>query len=222
MLNIGYLVPFVVVKAMPDYDSFLTTLIDKGVFALLPRRYAFKDYRVGEAGWASVFGIKGARIILSQKSPQYVRKILEYLLSPLIKEEIIKFKRVARLADANFHKVAVAVNNPEKYSQRDVVKMCRPCFEDLKNYVSEKVIIVKYSEDTEEYIINALSPAPPERIDKVILNKGAHEAEVFVEDKYVGYFLGPKGQNVSTASKLTGFKITIIYPGKEKSKEADQ
>lgn len=221
MLNVGYLVPFVVVKAMPDYDSFLTTLIDKGVFALLPRRYAYKEYKTGEAGWASVFGVKGARIILSQKSPQYVRKILEYLLSPLIKEERIKFKRVAKLTNANFHKVAVAVDNPQKYSQSDVVKLCRPCFEDLKNYVSEKVIIVKYSDDIEEYIINALSPAPPEHIDKVILHKDSFKAEVHVEDKYVGYFLGPKGQNVATASKLTGFKITIIYPGKEKPKEAD-
>jgi N utilization substance protein A len=209
MLNIGYLVPFIVVKALPDYDSYLATLIDKGVFAQLPRRYAFKDYKTGETGWAAVFGIKGARIILSQKSPQYIRKILEFLLSSLIKEGRIKFKRVAKLANANFHKVAVAVDAPDSYSQRDVVKLCMPCFEDLRNYVSEKVIIVKYSEDIEEYIINSLSPAPPEHVSKVILFKDTDEAMVYVEREYAGYFLGPKGQNVSTASKLTGFRINI-------------
>jgi N utilization substance protein A len=209
MLTIGYLIPFLVVKALPDYDSFLVTLIDKGVFAQLPKRYAFKDYKTGESGWAAVFGIKGSRIILSQKSPQYVRKILEFLLSSLIKEGKIKFKRVAKLANANFHKVAVAADDSENYSQRDVVKLCMPCFQDLKNYVSEKVIIVKYSEDMEEYIINSLSPAPMEHITKVILLKDTDEAIVYVEDKYAGYFFGPKGQNVSTASKLTGYKINI-------------
>jgi N utilization substance protein A len=209
MLTVGYLIPFLVVKALPDYDSFLVTLIDKSVFAQLPRKYAFKEYKVGEAGWAAVFSIKGSRVILSQKSPQYVRKILEYLLSALIQEGKIKFKRVAKLAAAKFYKIAVSA--PDTYTQGDVVKLCAPFFQDAKNYISEKIIIVKYSEDIEEYIINALSPAPSDHVDKVILSKDTKNASITVEREYVGYFLGPKGQNVSTASKLTGFKITI-YP----------
>ncbi len=70
MLKVGYLIPFTVIKNMPDHDSYLTVIPQKGILAQLPKKYARKEYRIGDSDWASVFMIKGARITLSQKSSQ--------------------------------------------------------------------------------------------------------------------------------------------------------
>ncbi len=208
MLNIGYLIPFLVIKALPDYDSYLVTLIDKGVLAQLPRRYAFKDYKIGETGWASVFNIQGSRVTLSQKSTQYVRKIMEHILSPLLKEKKIKVKRVAKMAAASFFKVAV--ESLCGMSNKDILNELRPYLKETKDYIAEKVIIVKYSDDALEYIINSLVPAPLNRIEQIMIRKDISQVKISVPEKYVGIFLGPKAMNVLTAAKLTGYNIKII------------
>jgi len=207
MLNIGYLVPFTILKALPDYESYLVVLIDKGVLAQLPRKYAMRPYRIGESGWASVFNMKGSRITLSQKSTQYVRKIMEHILTPLLQENRIKVKRVAKMADGTFYKVAVESLTGK--SGGDLLNEVRPYLEKTKEHISEKVIIVKYSSDLEEYIANSLVPAPIGKIGNIMVFEGMKEAEVKVPKEFVGKFLGPKAMNVLTAAKLTGYKIEV-------------
>jgi N utilization substance protein A len=208
MLNVGYLVPFMVLKALPDFDSYLVVLVEKGILAQLPKRHAMRKFRIGETGWASVFAIKGSRVTLSQKSTQYVRKITEFILAPFIQSGAIKVKRVAKISAGNFYKVAVQCDNG--MSPKALVKASMPYLKKAIDYLNEKIILVKYSDDIQEYIANALTPAPIEEVRKVIYFKDMKEANVYVTKEYAGYFLGPKGQNVSTASKLTGCKIIII------------
>jgi hypothetical protein len=52
MIHIGYLVPFTILKGLPDYEAYLVVLINKGIMAQLPRKYAMHDYKIGESGWA--------------------------------------------------------------------------------------------------------------------------------------------------------------------------
>ncbi|HLE18267.1 MAG TPA: hypothetical protein VI728_08285 [Syntrophales bacterium] len=206
-MQIGHLVNFFVVKAMPDYDSYLVCLQGGELLALLPRKYANRLYKVGETGWAAVFEIKGARINLSQKSPQYIRKILEYLTAPLIQEKKIRFKKVALVAGAPFCKVAVAVDN--EMSQKDLVELCKPYLADLKQYIAEHVTFVKYSDDIEKYVVNALSPGPKKAIKKVIFFQESNTAAVYVKSSSLAIFYGRHGQNVAAAAKLTGITIEI-------------
>lgn len=207
MLNIGYLVPFTILKALPDYESYLVVLIDKGVLAQLPKKYAMRHYRIGESGWAAVFDIKGSKITLSQKSTQYVRKIMEHILSPLLQEGRIKVKRVAKMAGGSFYKVAI--DSLTGLSNIDLLNEVRPYLEKTKEYIGEKVIIVKYSNDAEQYIVNSLVPAPVGKINNFRIFKDFKRAEIIVPEQYLGKFLGPKAMNVLTAAKLTGYKIVI-------------
>ena len=209
VLKIGYLVPFIVVKNLPDYDSLLVTIPAKGILAQLPKRYALKTYRVGESAWAAVFDMKGARIILSQKSPQYVRKILEYLTKDLITQGRIKFKKVAKLSSANFFKVAVQPLK-EDLSQMELTSLLSPYLKNLKDYIQEKVVVIKYSKSVEEYIKNSLFPTPPSAIKRVIYIKDMESATVYVDQDHLATALGKKGRNVATARKLTGVNIELI------------
>lgn len=74
----------------------------------------------------------------------------------------------------------------------------------------EKVDVIQYSEDPEEYIVNALSPA---KISKVDLDEENHVATVYADEDQLSLAIGKSGQNVRLASKLTGWKIDVVESG---------
>jgi N utilization substance protein A len=207
-----------VVKALPDHDSLLTIIAGTELMALLPKKYANRVYRVGESTVASIFAVEGSRITLSQRSSQYFRKLVELLLSPLLLEGRVEVKRAATIIGARFAKVAVkgsnSGNTSEKWSPKnlmdeDPLKICIPYLRDLKRYTDDTVTLVKFSPDLREYVINSLSPAPRERVKKVIHFQTLREVLVRVEPPYLGLFLGKGGMNVAVASKLVGVSIKI-------------
>ena len=71
----------------------------------------------------------------------------------------------------------------------------------------EKIDIVDYSEDSAEFVANALSPA---RVTRVIIEDAdARLAQVIVPDYQLSLAIGKEGQNARLAHKLTGWKIDI-------------
>jgi N utilization substance protein A len=204
MVKVGHLVPVTIVKALPNYDSYLTLIAGTELLAILPKKYANRIFRIGDNTLASIFQIQGSRITLSQKSPQYFRKLMELLLSPLLKEGKIQVKRAAMVSGSKFAKVAI-----ESLNDTDPVKQCLPYLKSVKQYTDDTITLIRYSKDIKEYIVNALSPAPPEMVRKVIHFKSSREADVYVDPGYVGLFLGKGGANVASASKLTGVSINI-------------
>lgn len=201
-IKVGYLVPITVVKALPDYRSYLTLIMGTELMAILPKDRANKIYRVGDSTLASIFAIHEGRIFLSQKSAQYFRKLLELLLSPLLQAGKVEVKKAA--VSSNFAKVAIAGLNGD-----DPVGYALPYLKDLKQYTPDTVTLVKFSENLKEYVVNALVPAPRERVKKVIHFQTLREVLVTVEPSFVGKFLGKGGMNVVTASKLVGTAIKI-------------
>ncbi|NCS32380.1 transcription termination factor NusA [bacterium] len=71
----------------------------------------------------------------------------------------------------------------------------------------EKMDIILWSSDTEEFIKNALSPA---QIVKVTIDEKNKTAKVEVEEEELSLAIGKEGQNVRLASKLTGYRIDIV------------
>jgi N utilization substance protein A len=69
----------------------------------------------------------------------------------------------------------------------------------------EKIDIIKYSENMEEYIKEALSPA---NVRQVIVD-GERSCRVLVDDDQLSLAIGKEGQNARLAVRLTGFKIDI-------------
>jgi N utilization substance protein A len=71
----------------------------------------------------------------------------------------------------------------------------------------EKIDIVDYSEDSAEFVANALSPARVTRVN--IVDADARLAQVIVPDYQLSLAIGKEGQNARLAHKLTGWKIDI-------------
>jgi len=201
---VGHLVPVMVVKALPDHDSLLTIVAGTELMALLPKSYSNRTYRVGDNTLASIYSIDGARIILSQRSSQYFRKLTELLLSPLLQDGKIEVKRAATALNARFAKVSIKSLNGE-----EPLPVSIPYLKDLKRYTDDTITLVKFSHDLREYVVNSLSPAPRERVKKVIHFQTLREVLVTVEPQYLGLFLGKGGMNVAVSSKLVGVSIKI-------------
>ncbi len=70
----------------------------------------------------------------------------------------------------------------------------------------EKIDIVTYDDDPEQFIRNALSPA---EIDTIALNETAKSAQVYVSEDQQSIAIGRGGQNVRLASVLTGYELNI-------------
>ena len=71
----------------------------------------------------------------------------------------------------------------------------------------EKVDLIAYSQDMEEFIANALSPA--KNLNVSITDEKKKEALVIADDENLSLAIGKKGINVKLASKLTKYTINI-------------
>ena len=70
----------------------------------------------------------------------------------------------------------------------------------------EKIDIVNYSENPEEYIAAALSPS---EVLSVTMLEDGKSCRVVVPDSQLSLAIGKEGQNARLAAKLTGYKIDI-------------
>jgi N utilization substance protein A len=70
----------------------------------------------------------------------------------------------------------------------------------------EKIDIVSYSENLEEFVAKALSPA---KVTEVRVSADATQADVIVPDFQLSLAIGREGQNARLAARLTGVRIDI-------------
>lgn len=148
----------------------------------------------------------GAReLILSRADPEIVVKLFAREV-PEINSGAVEIKAIAREA-GNRTKIAVFSNQ----SGVDPVGSCvgqkgvrvQAVISELNE---EKIDVISYSENTESFITQALSPA--EGIS-VKLNEKEKVAQVLMPEDQLSLAIGKEGQNVRLASKLTGWKIEI-------------
>ena len=71
----------------------------------------------------------------------------------------------------------------------------------------EKIDIIEYSKDSQQFIKNALSPAKDPHV--FITDEKKNEALVVVDKENFSLAIGKKGLNVKLASRLTHFKIDV-------------
>lgn len=148
---------------------------------------------------------KGPQIFVSRTHPGLLKRLFE-LEVPEIYEGVVEIKSVAREAGYR-SKIAV-------YSQQEEVDPVGACVgpkgarvQTIVNELKgEKIDIVKWSNDIETYISNALSPS---KVVSVEVNEQEKMARVIVPDYQLSLAIGKEGQNARLAAKLTGWKIDI-------------
>ena len=160
---------------------------------------------------------KGPQIHVSRTHPGLVKRLFE-LEVPEIFEGVVEIKNISREAGSR-SKIAVYSNNEEV----DPMGACvgpkgvrvQSIVNELKN---EKIDIIKWSKDPEEFIANSLSPA---KVLSVVVNEENKSCKVVVDDNQLSLAIGKEGQNVRLAAKLTNWKIDIKSKSQKEAQDEE-
>lgn len=149
-----------------------------------------------------------AQIICSRKHPGFVAQM--FLMNvPEIEDGTVEIKAIAREAGYR-SKVAVTSHHQDV----DAVGACvgpagqraRAVQKELHNEDLERIDIIRWSDDPEKFVANALSPA---KVTNVYLYPDDGTAMIVVPDYQLSLAIGREGQNARLAARLTGWRIDI-------------
>ena len=194
------------------YEGGAATVQLANVEAILPRgeQIPGETHHVNERVRTTVFEVRKAgsrvKVILSRARPQLVQRLFEQEI-PEIADGVIQIRAMAREPGYR-SKVAVSSSDPRV----DCVGACVGVRGNrIKNIVDElageRIDIVRWDENLEVLIPNALQPA---EVEQVILCKMLGRGIVLVREDQLSLAIGRRGQNVRLASKLSGWDIEIM------------
>jgi len=161
---------------------------------------------------------KGPELLISRTHRNLVKKLLE-LEIPEIKSGLVEIKSIAR--DPGVRCKVAVYSSDEKI---DPIGSCvgqkgvrvQNIMEELNG---ERIDIIQWSENMEDYIKTALAPA---KTSVIQLDSKGRRATVYVQPDQRPLAIGKQGQNVRLASILTGWEIDIMdiseYSGSPEAK----
>jgi len=149
---------------------------------------------------------RGPQLILSRGNEAFV----EYLFRqevPEMETGAVEIKKIAREAGRRT-KLAVASTVPGVDPVGTFVGGHGTRVQAVMNEIGdqEKIDIITFDENSEQFIRNALSPADVVRVE---IDEAAKRAKVFVNEDQQSIAIGRGGQNVRLASHLTGYELDI-------------
>ncbi|QEG37091.1 transcription termination factor NusA [Bythopirellula goksoeyrii] len=194
------------------YEGGAATVTLTNVEAILPRSEQIpgETHHVNERVRATVFEVRksGSRIkvILSRARPHLVQRLFEQEIPEII-DSVIEIRAISREPG---YRSKVAVSSSDQ--RVDCVGACVGVRGNrIKNIVDElggeRIDIVRWDDNLEVLIPNALQPA---EVEQVILCRMLGRAIVLVREDQLSLAIGRRGQNVRLASKLSGWDIEIM------------
>ncbi len=187
-------------------------LIDLGKFeGRIPsrERVVTEDYNVGDRIRVYVVAVeneaRGPEIILSRSHPNFVRRLFESEVAE-IADGTVELRGVAR--EAGYRTKVAVSSNDEKV---DPVGACVGLRGSrVKNIVrelnNEKVDIIRWSSDPEEFVVEALKPA---NIRSIKLDEANRVVSVTVDEDELSKAIGRRGQNARLSAKLLGWDVQV-------------
>lgn len=159
---------------------------------------------------------RGPQLILSRGNEAFI----EYLFRqevPEMETGAVEIKAIAREAGRRT-KLAVSSTVPGVDPVGTFVGGHGTRVQAVMNEIGdqEKIDIITFDENSEQFIRNALSPA---EVVKVEIDEKDKRAKVFVAEDQQSIAIGRGGQNVRLASRLTGYELDIETATTEKPAE---
>jgi N utilization substance protein A len=163
-----------------------------------------------------------SQVIISRADPLFMERLFE-LEVPEMEEGLIEIKKIVR-EPGERAKVAVT-----SYDERvDPVGACvgmkgARIHAVVRELGNENIDVIHWTDDKEEFIRRALSPATPVSIainDKLVPPR----AKVIVQSDEVSQAIGKGGINIRLASRLTGYEIDVYreIPSTEEDIEIEE
>lgn len=156
---------------------------------------------------------RGVNLELSRSHPRFLESLFA-IESPEIANGVVEIKSIAREAGSR-SKIAVYSNDANIDPIGACVGQKGVRVTTVMNELGgEKIDIIEWSENPEEFVASSLSPA---KILSINLKEEEKVATIEVAEDQLSLAIGKGGQNVRLAAKLTGYRIDI--KGTEKPAE---
>jgi N utilization substance protein A len=151
-------------------------------------------------------GFRGPQLVVSRGNTSFIEWLFRAEV-PEMESGAVEIKGIAREAGVR-SKIAVASNVPGVDPVGTFVGGHGTRVNAVMSEVGEqeKIDIIVWSDNTVDYITNALSPT---KVARVVLDETTKKAKVLVPEDQLSVAIGKSGQNVRLASKLTGYELDI-------------
>ncbi len=211
--KVGEIISARVEKVDPENKNVLLSVENHQLMLFANEQLPNDHFEVGET--VRVYAVnltsneRHCALKISRTHPGLVRKLLE-LEVPEVHSGLIEVKGIAREAGL---RTKISVQSHQE--NLDPVGSCIGAKGIRINQIvqelgGEKIDVIPYRENPEEYIREALAPAKV--VEAVILeDKQRKERVAFVSvpDNQLSLAIGNRGQNAKLAARLTGYKIDI-------------
>ncbi len=151
---------------------------------------------------------KGPQIIVSRSHRNMLRRLLEFEV-PEIYNGLVEIKSIAREAGYRSKVAVVALQDGIDPVGACVGQGGRRIQSIVKELHDEKIDVIEWNPNQEQFISKALSPATVSRVFLDDDPDAGRTAIVIVPDDYLSLAIGREGQNARLAAKLTGWRIDI-------------
>ena len=190
-----------------------SAIIESGrLEAMLPRDQMIpkENLRMGDRVRAYVWKIdrasRGPQLLLSRTAPEFLVKLFE-LEVPELEDGLLEIKAAARDPGS---RAKIAVHSRDR--RIDPIGTCVGMRGSRVQAVTselagERVDIILWSEDSAQFVVNALAPA---EVSKIKMDEETHSMDIVVDEENLAQAIGRSGQNVRLASELTGWEINIM------------
>jgi len=159
---------------------------------------------------------KGPAILLSRAYPKFVSKLFE-LEVPEISQGQVIIKAIAREAGSRSKVALISTAEGIDPIGSAVGQRGSRVMAVISELGGEKIDIIQYSDEPEDFIANSLSPAKVTEVKVMPKNR----AVCIVPEDQLSLAIGKDGQNVRLAAKLTGWKIDVRAEEGEDGVEAE-
>ncbi|MGB6221968.1 transcription termination factor NusA [Haloferula sp.] len=187
-------------------------MLDLGKFeGVMPsrERVQTEEYNIGDRIRAYVVAVenegRGPEIILSRSHPNFVRRLFEAEVNE-ISDHTVEIRGIAREAGYRT-KVAVWSNDPKVDPVGACVGMKGARVKNIvRELNNEKVDIIRWSDDPEEFVREALKPAT---LRSVTIDEEKRVVLVTVDEEDLSKAIGRRGQNARLSSRLMGWDVQV-------------
>ena len=207
--NIGELVSGVV-KRM-DRNGFYID-IGNNAEAFLPRREMIHKEAIRPQDRIKAIlkdintDLKGPPLILSRVMPEFLIELFKIEV-PEITQNLISIVGASR--DPGL-RAKIAVHSDDK--RIDAVGACVGMRGSRVQAVSnelngERIDIIMWSDNTAQFVVNAMSPA---NVVSIVVDEENNSMDIAVEESKLSQAIGRGGQNIRLASELTKWKLNVL------------
>lgn len=179
---------------------------------ILPKRYQSprEIYRPNDRIKAMIYEVNktqsGLQIVLTRTHTDFVKRVFE-LEVPEVYDKTVEIFKIVREPG---YRTKLAV-----FSNRDDVDPVGACVgmkgvriqSIVRELEGEKIDILKYEPDAQEFIKNALSPADVRTV--IVLDEAKRQALAVVEEGQLSLAIGKQGLNVRLANRLVDWNIDV-------------